>query len=188
LDAAGRGKIVWKRKIDAGPIMADIRSGMGDVPIMEKYQITPNEYLKIITKLPTVSSTAARQKREAAPVSVAIPQRADKRARPRGHLLYRVTVQDLKNLDYRGKLNDISEQGLQVCGIPMNQSQARSLLIRSDVYLREPPLVVEAACRWTYGIGEHSEPLAGLQITEISRKDLKVLKRMLLELAILGAR
>jgi hypothetical protein len=40
-----------KKQIDVALVIKDINMGLGDVPIMEKYGLTPSEYVRVLEKL-----------------------------------------------------------------------------------------------------------------------------------------
>lgn len=167
--------------------MADIESGMGDIPIMEKYKLTPDQYLKVLSQLSN-KFLASNKQTDIIERSNDDPSKKGKRVRGRGHLLYRVTVQDSENLDNCGTLNDITEKGLQIYGLPARVGETKSLMIRSESYVREPPIVLEATCRRMEHSDESGKPLAGFEITRICREDLQAMKRIVDELAVIGSR
>ena len=174
-----------KRTIDARAIMDDIRSGLGDIPIMEKYHLSPDHYRIVKTKLSNKSFPSINQAkiRNGSNHDIA---KGCRRARPRGHLLYCVTVQDAQKLYTYGILNDITERGLQTSGLPTRVGETRSLLIGLDDYFRAPPILLEATCQWVELY--NGKPLAGFHITKICQEDLRTLKRIVDELAVIGTR
>jgi hypothetical protein len=184
LISRSRGKVgmTERRSINTGEILKDIQSGMGDIPIMEKYQISPTELLTILKKLQEAKAlkhaeVEVRQKFLQAQVS-------QKRVLPRGYTLFSVQVHDATNLAVKGIVNDITEKGLQVAGITTRVGETRTFLIRSDVFTIQPPIVLEAACRWIKRRDAFGEYVAGWEITKISRSDLGGLRELVERLTI----
>ena len=171
-----------RRAINTGEILKDIRSGMGDVPIMEKYQISPTELLTILKRLQEANALeqaeveARRQSLKAA--------MSHKRVLPRGYTLFSVQVQDATNLAIVGIVNDITEKGLQVAGIISKVGETRTFLIRSDVFAIRPPIMLEAACRWVKQRDAFGEYVAGFEITRLSRNDIEGLRNLVKRLTI----
>ncbi|MBI5569425.1 MAG: hypothetical protein HY914_05710 [Desulfomonile tiedjei] len=171
-----------RRTINTGEILKDIQSGMGDIPIMEKYQISPTELMTILKKLQEAKAlkhaeVEERQKFLQAHVS-------QKRVLPRGYTLFSVHVHDATNLSIKGIVNDINEKGLQVAGITTRVGEVRTFLIRSDVFTIQPPIVLEATCRWIKRRDAFGEYVAGWEIIKISKSDMGGLRDLVQRLTI----
>jgi hypothetical protein len=171
------------RTIKTREIIEDIQSGMGDVPIMEKYELAPTEFLRILDKLekvsavPLVTTQARKRSIQAHHASVG------KRILPRSYALFSIAVHDAKNLGVTGTINDITEKGLQTAGISVEIGERKTFVIRSDVFAVHPPLVMKATCRWVKRPAG-GDWIAGFEITAISGEDLKGLRTLIGELTI----
>jgi hypothetical protein len=168
-----------KTEIPIGKILEDMRSGLGDVPIMEKYQISPAVLLKIrqgLSRIPT------EHKEYAAAVR---PNTDDvhKRMLPRNHTFYRISVRELSNPEHVGFLNDITNRGLQVQGMAPRVGEKLTLLVLADSFRVHTPFVFEAVCRWVAPNAE-GEAVAGFSITNISGPDLQELRKLIAELTV----
>lgn len=174
------------RPVNTKDIIEDIKSGLGDVPIMEKYQLSPSEYLQVLDKLVAVraiTETSTRERKlslRAKPV----PEALSKRRMPRHYALFTIAIHDAENLSVTGTLNDITEKGLQVKGIQAQLGVARTFLVRSDVFTVSPPLLLTAVCKWTKARDRMGNDLAGFEITGISPHDMQGLRRLINELTI----
>jgi len=174
-----------KRKIDASRIVADLEAGMGDIPVMEKYQISPSELMSILEKLKDADITSKAQ----------IPQRIkalrpkveaeQNRGRPRNYLLYELPIYETYSAEVAGTVIDITENGVQVAGIEATVDETRNFLIDStETVTVRTPLMFEAQCRWTREEGPEGLPEAGFEITNIAPECLKELRRLIERLAI----
>jgi hypothetical protein len=175
-DSGGK---MTKTDIPIGKILEDMRSGLGDVPIMEKYQISPTVLLKIrqgLTRIPT------EPKENTAPVRSKTDE-ARKRVLPRNHTYYRIPIRELKNPENVGTINDITNRGLQLQGIAAGVGEKLTLLVLADSFRVHTPFVFEAECRWTDPNAE-GYGIAGFSITNISGPDLQELRKLIAELTV----
>lgn len=174
------------RPINTKAIIADIQSGLGDIPIMEKYQLSPAEYLKVLDKLVAVRAIAeaTTQERKRALLLQPKPQSVSKRRLARNYALFTIAIQDADDLSLTGILNDITERGLQISGIRAEIGTVKSFLIRSDVFTVIPPLLLKAVCRWIKPGTRAEDYVAGFEITGISRHDMEGLRKLIGELTI----
>lgn len=98
-------------KLYAKSILRDIQQGLGDVPIMEKYQITPSEYMSVLEQFKHIGIARKRRALVAQSVSHDLPHM---RALPRCYIFREVCVFDAKAPGKEGKVNDMTENGVQL--------------------------------------------------------------------------
>ncbi len=181
-----RGEIMSSRPINTKAIIADIQSGLGDIPIMEKYQLSPSEYLQVLDKLVAVRAITetTTQERKLALLAHPEPRNVTKRKLPRHYALFTIAIQDADDLSVTGTLNDITEEGLQISGIRTQIGVEKTFLVRSDVFTVVPPLMLRAVCRWIKPRNRSEDHVAGFEITGISRHDKEGLRKLITELTI----
>ncbi len=174
------------RPINTKAIIADIQSGLGDIPIMEKYQLSPSEYLQVLDKLVAVRAITetTTQERKRALLATPKPEIVTKRRLPRHFALFTITIQDADDLSVTGTLNDITEKGLQVSGMRTQIGAVKSFLVRSDVFTVFPPLMLSAVCKWIKPGNRSEDHVAGFEITGISRHDMEGLRKLITQLTI----
>jgi hypothetical protein len=165
--------------------MADMEAGLGDVLIMEKHKISPEALLAIRNKLRQSGRLRSQWSPKGRDSSFASLRLTQKRAQPRRHVFYDVTVQDALRPDQRGFVNDITVTGVQVTGLPSRVEESRKLIIRSEMFTHDVPVVFEALCRWAGRLPDSGVPLAGYLITRISDQHTRAL-RQLIDQATLG--
>jgi hypothetical protein len=162
-------------KIPIERIIDDIRAGLGDIPIMEKYQISPGDLLRIKNQLkhgrPASGGTAA----SAAP--------RHRRSVSRDELLRPITVYDAHDPRIKGMISDINMKGLQVVGIIVQTGETRTLMIRMEPYNVHATFTFEVQCRWSM-IDESGNCVAGFRITRMSQEGPKELRKLLASLAV----
>jgi hypothetical protein len=173
------------RTIKTREIIEDIRSGMGDVPIMEKYELSPTEFLHILDRLERVSAVDATHTQTRRRALQSQPTtNSGKRSLPRSYALFSIRIHDADNLGVVGTINDITQKGLQVSGIPASIGDLKTLVVRSDIFTVNPPLVMKATCRWVKKMPGDTNYVAGFEITRISKDDSRALRNLIQELTI----
>lgn len=173
-----------RRIIYTDRIIHDIRSGLGDIPIMEKYQISPAEFMEILTKLQEVDAV---QSEEIERLVTNLRKQSDvseMRSTPRNYLVFTTSVYDAHDASISGVINDISESGLQVEGISVEVDESRSFVIRSDVFTVGAPITFDAECKWFRPSGPEGRHVAGFEITMISDSSLEQLRKLIQQLSL----
>jgi hypothetical protein len=168
-----------KTEIPVSKIIDDLRSGLGDVPIMEKYQISPIVLVKIKQGITKFSSTP---KEGSLPVRPKFDD-AQKRTTPRNHTYYRIRIRDLSNPENVGIINDITNRGLQLQGMEARVGEKLTLLVLGDSFRVHTPFVFEAVCLWVTPSVEGNS-VTGFSITNISGPDLQELRKLIEELTV----
>lgn len=103
----------------------------------------------------------------------------ERRRTPRSFLFFLVPVYDASDPAVEGRLNDISEHGLQVAGISSSPGDLKTLIVRADGFVNVSSFQVTAECRWTHTEDPGGECVAGFRITAVSDTDLEELKKLI---------
>jgi hypothetical protein len=162
-------------KIPVERIIEDIRAGLGDVPIMEKYQISPGDLLRIKNQLHPGRQNSGR--------TVTPATSKQRRSLSRDELLRPIIIYDAHDPRIKGMIGDISMKGLQVEGITVRTGEIRTLMIRSEPYNVHGTLLFEVECRWST-TDESGNCVAGFRIRRISQEGVKELRKLLASLAV----
>ncbi len=173
-----KGGVALSPRIPTENILDDIRAGLGDVPIMEKYQISPGELLRIKRRF-----DRGRQAGEQAVTSAAALAARERRSLPRQEPLLTVTVCDADEPLMQGIIHDINMKGLKVVGIIVRADETRTLMIRSEPFNVHATFTFQARCHWSM-IDEYGECVAGFRITHISQRDAGELRKLMACLAV----
>lgn len=158
-------------KIPIERILDDIRGGLGDVPIMEKYQISPGDLLRIKQQFKGGREVSGEVSRSAQ----AAPR--EHRSLSRHEPLRPITVYDTDDPRMQGTIYDINMKGLQVVGIIVRTGENKTLKIHSEPYNVHATFTFRVQCQWSM-IDEHGNCVAGFRITRISLEDAKELKKL----------
>lgn len=177
---AGPGKEDLKLviRIRLGDIVRDIQSGLGDVPIMEKYGIRPADYIDILQRLKGVRAVDERylEGRIGHGEEAADADRESRRL-PRCYLVAEVRVVDLLDRNVRGEVLDLTEQGCKVRGIECQVGEKRRFRVEAEGYPGDAlDCSFAALCRWGKWEQDEGSYVAGFEITDLSAKDRKNLQ------------
>ena len=114
--------------------MGDIRSGMSNEGLTEKYRISSDKLSSVFKKLVDAEAMDASELegREGWPPEPVKPQFI--RSRPRQYVVFPLPVYDTDDLGEEGFVKDINELGMQVTGIKAKVGEAKSLLIQADEF------------------------------------------------------
>lgn len=173
------------KKAKLAAIIKDLKRGLGDVPIMEKYGIRPGEYqeiLEILSQNGTLNAEDVANRitqpetppRDIIEVEVE-PENEDPRQDRRCYLITHVRVVDAAHRGVQGQLLDLSKFGCQVAGIPCSVGESRELQVEAEVSEGECIRSrFTAECRWEKQ--EHGSSTAGFEITRIGTEDSETLE------------
>jgi len=169
-----------KRKIKASEIVPDIRHGMSNLQLMEKYNLSLEGLHGVFTKLvhARVLTFDQLEDRMSVPDGRTVIEQV--RKTPRAYPLVPFPIYDMDNMEEVYFVRDISEQGIQVTGINAEVGQNVTFLIQALAFDEVDPFTFEAECRWTTAPPEsvEPEPVAGFEIAQISDEDSAELMKL----------
>jgi len=177
-----------KKKIEAREIMRDIRSGMSDGELMNKYLLSPKGLRSAFTKLLRLNLLDGA---EFYPRMEAIVTLCDQ---PPSLRQDSVIVEDERELarmrprlpvpiygnqpGIRGEILTISESGVGISGIKSSVGDSRHFVIFPEPFLPIEPITFEAVCLWVKR-DARGEQIAGFEITDISQDGIVELRRLI---------
>ena len=168
------------KKILVHDVIKDINSGLGDVPIMEKYNISASQYMEILEKLNKIGQKKTKTIEARLTTLKTMVMSDDFRGLPRCYLAFSVLLCDPADNTCQGTIVDISEEGFQVTGMKSQVGESRRFGIQINWLENE---VIEsqfvAECRWEHDQQNDGSPLAGFQITNISPDNRRKLKNII---------
>jgi hypothetical protein len=174
-----------KRTIKAKEIVSDIRLGLTNQQLMDKYTISLNGLNNIFRKL--VQAHALEESELEARLSLPLETSAigKRRVLQRNYVFVRLPIYDMENLVNEGQVIDINEEGFQVTGIETEVGENKGFLIQADYFADVYPFSFEAQCKWV-SKNEDEQCAAGFDITSISEGGLEELRKLIRMLTIIG--
>lgn len=172
-----------QRKIKASEIVSEVRSGMDNYELMDKYQLSPRGLKTTFEKLIAAGLIKRREIADRMPLYqdpvVPTPIRGEQRS----HLSERLPIYDLDDMTADCYVSDISLTGVQIVGIRAAVGEARNFLLQPRFLTGKGSISFRAECRWAEPHQDEADSKAGFEIKKISSKALTVLERLLSEVA-----
>ncbi|MDQ7781338.1 MAG: PilZ domain-containing protein [Desulfomonilaceae bacterium] len=166
------------RRLSAGNIVNDIRAGMNNAELMEKYALTPKQLKTTFDIL--VGSNAVNREEIRDDLSLTPDEhvREDQREMERYFIDFELPIVEIGPPEIDGKVRDITEKGVGTIGIPSRIDDIKKFLVLHDEFVLIEPFMFEAQCRWVRddADGEH---YAGYEIIGIDEKDLRDLRQLI---------
>ena len=159
------------RRILTGEIVSDIKSGMSDLDLSEKYRLSYRGLRKIFMKLVDAGVLTQEEVDGRWTAFWEKPDGERISRLPRNYLPYPVTVYVVGESKAKGLLLDITEKGLSMAGIEARVDEIKTFCVIPNDIGQIRPFLFEARCRWIK-TNAHTECIAGYSIEKISDHDL----------------
>lgn len=174
------------QQIEAQDIVEDIRSGMPDAELMEKYALSSEGLRRIFQTLVEEGAIVAEDL-YAAPGSQHDSVFIENwREMPRHYLAMTVRIYESQHPEIMGTLSDVTEKGIAIAGIEARVGETTTLVIPAENFVGGEPIEFEAKCRWVTKETDSGEWFAGFQIEQISAKSLEDLKGLIQSASLVG--
>ena len=163
-----------KRKIRGKEFIGDLRAGFSPHELMEKYELSGDDLRKILRMLLDASAMEKTEIEALPNLYEGATGEAGIRRFQRKRIDYPMYVYDSVDQLERGKVIDVSEEGMRIKGLRIAIGEERTFIARSKARAQQRSFVFEAVCRWVEK--EDADPknwLAGLKITRMSHLDAK---------------
>jgi hypothetical protein len=165
-----------KRKITAKKLVDDIRSGLSNLELMEKYRLSSKGLLSAFNKLIDSQTMEDRELAGRIPLLDDTIDIDHAREFPRCYPALGLPIYDEKDSEVVYHVADVTEKGVQVVGMPAQVGDLKTLIIKAGgLDERIKPCTFDAECRWVKVGHKKGNSLAGFEITYISDKNLEVL-------------
>jgi len=173
--------------IKAKEIIADIRSGMNNRQLMDKYQISRTNLRYIFRMLLDANAIEQSELKPLVPILREESDIGNRRGVERCYVFISLPIHDVKNPRNKGRVVDITEKGLQISGIPANEGDIVEFVVSTDYFPDVSPFELEARCHWA-STEEVGKLYSGFEITSISKGDLGQLRKIIRTLTVLDAK
>ncbi len=173
-----------KKRIRAGDVARDMRSGMSDSKLMNKYGLSSKGLQSVFKKMVAAGILQESELTGRISLSQDTADITEARLMDRCYLVLDVTIHDADNPQVEGYISDISERGLQVVGIETKVSERKKFIVQGDRFEDLGPFSFEAECMWSRLEPEDGEHVAGFQITSIEHEALDRLRKLIATVAL----
>lgn len=165
-------------KVRANEVVADLRSGLDDEELMEKYDLPLKAFERVLQLLVREKAIGHEELYERSVLYRMITDTVTSRRSPRAYVPVALRVHS-DAASQKGFVRDISETGLRVAGIEAEVGQSMGLYLPLTEISSSVPLEFTAVCRWAEVQGKNKKYVAaGFEITDISEIALKRLSEL----------
>jgi hypothetical protein len=170
-----------KRRINTKSMLEDIGSGLNEIDLMAKHNLSPDGLLKLFRELVKAKIVTHQDLyNRFAWYQEKADQIKQRRAR-RASLSLRLPIYDILSRRF-GILRDISVTGLRVAGAGSEYRVGATTIFHlpTDHFMNLDSLLVIAKCRWVSKKNQQNKHfMAGFELMDLSPSDLRVLQRFI---------
>jgi len=172
-----------QRNLPIAGILEALRSGVGDVPVMEEYGLSPRELTVIKREFLLMTPESVEPQRRLSD-AINLPPYSERRTLMRREPLYKIRIAEKSDPRNSGIIRDIHTEGLRIVNLIVQTDEVKTLVIQSKPLCVHDTFKFEAVCRWSK-INESGNCVAGFRITDISPSSLKELTKLIESLTVL---
>jgi len=144
-----------RKQIRVSEIVNDMRVGMSDSEMMDKYKLSSNGLASTFKKLLDSRAISSFEFVQWSALFCERPEVKNIRVFPRDSLKLRLPIYEAGRSEMRGEVLNISDGGLAVRGLEAQVHETRSFVIP----IKEAPVLFKARCQWI-----RQEPVQGSSI------------------------
>ncbi len=169
-----------KLVVKAKDIVNDIRGGVTDRELMEKYNLSSKGLQSVFKKLVAAKAVRPAELYDRAPILDADTADVDSiREEIREFLEVNIPICELNAPENVGVISDISEKGVGVRGLRVKQGETKTLAVMADSFFSVDPFSFDAVCRWVKKRRADGTVDAGFEITNISEEGATRLRKVI---------
>ena len=168
-----------KRRIKAKLVRDDIASGLTELDLMAKHDLSLNQLLRLFRELIKIGAVTHQELYERFATYQERTDQPNRRKARRASLLLRVPIHDIMAGKF-ATLRDISVTGLRVAGVEYHVGDATTFYLPTDIFMNADSLLVVADCRWVSTKNQKNQNvMAGFEFQDLSHADLRTLQRFI---------
>lgn len=177
-----------KKQVKTTEVLADIRSGMADKELRDKYKLTARGLAGLFHQLLDVGAISVNELVGRSELrgdeDFSGFTTAEFRVLGREAIDFPLLIYDALNPGIVGLVKDISDDGIRISGVETEVEEIRTFSLRADELFRVEPILFEAKCRWSVKKGLQQIPLAGFAVTNMMEGSLKALRTIMATLSL----
>jgi len=154
--------------IKAGDVVRDIRSGMSDWQLMEKYEISATGIQQLFKQLLEAKAVRPSELQGRNPLYKDSVTLDDLRSSARDYVDHPLAIHEYDRPDNNGIICDVSDNGLRIKGVSVRIGEVKTFVIPADELFVISPIVLEATCNWVRREGRGENLYSGFNIGQVS--------------------
>lgn len=162
-----------KKQIRIKEIVKDIRSGLPDSELIEKYRISAKGLQSVFMKLLEAQAVTDEDLKnrmqfydDTGTLDFENLQFASGQS-----LTCLVTVFDHSNPEIRGSICEIQENGFMIDGIESTTGDIKKFVVAANDFFQIDSFTLEAVCKWSRNESPDDSRVSAYEITDISKED-----------------
>ncbi len=168
-----------RRKIPARTFVDDMRAGLPDSGLMEKYRLTARGLHSAFRKLLAAnviqpSELLGRHSEYDETIDV-----DDIRALQRYKVDFPLPIYESEKPELRGIVCDITVMGVGIKGFNTEIGEIKQFMIPADHFFQVEPVEFQARCRWLKRDQADGECISGFEIMKVSKGNLAGLRKLI---------
>jgi hypothetical protein len=168
-----------KRRIKAKLVRDDIASGLTELDLMVKHDLSLNQLLRLFRELIKIGAITHQDLYERFATYQERTDQPNRRKARRASLSLRLPIHDIMSGKF-ATLRDISVKGLRVAGVEYRVGDATTFYLPTDIFMNADSLLVVADCRWVSTRNQKNQNfMAGFEFQDLSLADLRTLQRFI---------
>jgi hypothetical protein len=171
----GSSIVPEKRTLRVIDLVTDVREGLTDAEMIEKYKLTPRGLKSAFQKLLDSKALTPFEFSQWSSLFNTSQDLNDIRLFTRDTLTFHLPVYDMEPPRTKGRVVNVSESGIAIAGIAAEVDEKKTFLIP----IKGDPVVLEATCKWTRETLEPENFCAGFDITRVPRGDWEKLEKQI---------
>lgn len=148
-------------------IVNDLRAGMSELALMEKYDLSAAALRHAFDKLLKSGSIGSELLAHLSPEADDTAKIIGTRNHVRRYPVLSLRVRQVHAAIGVGFVRDITECGVGISGLLASEGEVKDLLFRADDFLDVKPFVFRATCRWFKIQSSEARYLSGFEIIDI---------------------
>jgi uncharacterized protein (DUF433 family) len=165
-------------RMNPGSVVEDIRAGMSDSELMNKYSLSSEGLRRAFERLLEAKVIAPDDLYGASSYPFDSVSVENRREVPRFNLANRVVIYEVKHPEIKGVLTNIAEKGIAITGIGAAIGDYKTFIIPAVSFVQIDPIRFDAECKWGGQDAITGEWRCGFEIMNISRTCWDDLKRL----------
>lgn len=171
-----------KKTVSAKAVVKDLRAGLANSELMEKYGISAQSLYKIFRKLKVariLTDTEVVPRMGQLEATQPLVARKSPRYRPKRG----IPISELTDITNEFRITDISESGFKIEGLSCKLGEKKQFVVLADEISDSGSFPVMAECRWVKADSRKDQFEAGYEITEITTWGSEQLRSLIGDIA-----
>lgn len=173
-----------KRRINGRDFVRDLRAGLSDGELMEKYDLSSRMLQSVFRKLINARAITPADIYERSPFDETTVDVDTISYSLTGYTAMSAHVYEVSTPEILGQVLDLTEKELKTGGIEAGFAQVMTFIVLAGKAAKIEPIYVRAKCKWCNHDETTGEAVAGFEIVEISEEHKKELRKLIRAFAV----